>query len=47
MLLESTPERLSFPVPPVDRPGAPRAMKPTDIVDQASLRTDIPDFAPR
>jgi large subunit ribosomal protein L19 len=21
-------------------------MKPTDIVDQASLRTDIPDFAP-
>ena len=21
-------------------------MKPTDIVDQASLRTDIPDFGP-
>ena len=29
---------------PRRRPGAVRAMKPTDIVDQASLRTDIPRF---
>ncbi len=27
-------------------PGETDAMKPTDIIDQASLRDDVPDFAP-
>ncbi len=26
--------------------GVPQAMQPTDLVDQSSLRTDIPDFGP-
>jgi imidazoleglycerol-phosphate dehydratase len=31
---------------PSSDPRSTRAMKPTDVVDQSSLRDDIPDFAP-
>jgi large subunit ribosomal protein L19 len=31
---------------PDDRFGATRAMQPTDLVDQSSLRSDVPDFGP-
>jgi large subunit ribosomal protein L19 len=32
--------------PAIRFPQEPRAMKPTDLVDQPNLRDDVPDFAP-